>query len=95
MQCGIRRLLEPISKSPEEDNEAGELEVSSRSGLICRAISSIGKSVRCRRFSSRIAARMASSAEALTAGLKPQNSVLSLERRTSRGRKPYPRKSNC
>lgn len=31
---------------------------------------------------------------AVTAGLKPQNSVLSWERRTSRGRKPYQRKSN-
>ena len=29
-----------------------------------------------------------------TAGLKPQNSVLSRKRRTRRGRKQYPRKSN-
>jgi len=51
--------------------------------------------VRRRRSSSRIVARIAFSAEALTAGLNPQNSALSRERLTRRGRKQYPRKSNC
>ena len=37
---------------------------------------------------------MAFSAETLTAGLKPQNSLLSRDRLTNRGRKQYPRKSN-
>jgi hypothetical protein len=37
---------------------------------------------------------MAFSAEELTAGLNPQNSLLSRERLTIRGRKQYPRKSN-
>jgi hypothetical protein len=37
---------------------------------------------------------MAFSAEGLTAGLKPQNSVCSRDLLTRRGRKQYPRKSN-
>src|SRR6478736_2906403 len=37
---------------------------------------------------------MAFSAEELTAGLNPQNSLSSRERLTTRGRKQYPRKSN-
>jgi hypothetical protein len=37
---------------------------------------------------------MAFIAEGLTAGLKPPNSELSRKRRTRRGRKQYPRKSN-
>jgi hypothetical protein len=46
------------------------------------------------RFKSRIASRMAFIAEGLTAGLNPQNSDLSREFCTRRGRKLYPRKSN-
>ena len=58
------------------------------------AMSSSDNSVRRRKRKSRIVARMAFSAEGLTAGLKPQNSMLSRDRRTNRGRKQYPRKSN-
>src|SRR6202049_1123963 len=43
---------------------------------------------------SRIVDRMVFSAAGLTAGLKPQNMVLSRIRLTHRGRKQYPRKSN-
>jgi len=42
----------------------------------------------------RIVDRMVFSAAGLTAGLKPQNMVLSRKRLTYRGRKQYPRKSN-
>jgi hypothetical protein len=45
-------------------------------------------------FKSRIVARMAFSAKELTAGVKLQNSSPFRELLTSRGRKPYPRKSN-
>lgn len=47
-----------------------------------------------RKLKSRIVPRMAFIAEGLTAGLKPPNSELSRKRRTRRGRKQYPRKSN-
>src|SRR6516165_7452429 len=50
--------------------------------------------VRWRMPKSRIVDRMAFSAAGLTAGLKPQNMVLSRKRLTHRGRKQYPRKSN-
>ena len=51
-------------------------------------------SVRCRMFNSRIFARIDFSAEGLTAGLNPQNNVLSRDFLTNRGLKQYPRKSN-
>jgi hypothetical protein len=47
-----------------------------------------------RGFNSRIVNRTPFIATGLTAGLNPQNSVLSRNRRTRRGRKQYPRKSN-
>jgi len=47
-----------------------------------------------RRFKSRTVARMWFNAVELTAGLNPPNSTLSRMRRTCRGRKQYPRKSN-
>ena len=65
-----------------------------RSGLSNSAMSFNDRCVCRRMFSSRIVARMALSAETLTAGLNPQNSLLSRTRFTRRGRNPYPRKSN-
>lgn len=50
--------------------------------------------VRLRTSDLRIVSRMAVSAARLTAGVKLQNRLPLLEFFTSRGRKPYPRKSN-
>jgi hypothetical protein len=57
-------------------------------------MSAMDNSAQCRMFNSRIVDRMVFSAETQTAGLNPQNSLLSRDRLTSRARKQYPRKSN-